>query len=322
MATSDGYSAIKPDKIVDGALSLLVRASTLGRTVWRNGAGDFRGAKNDTISVRLPAFAKPGKRTLRSATPRTRRKLNERKVDLSLTHGYTLDVPLTDEEITLDIDSLAREVIAPSAAGIAREYESDIGALMGSANYANSTIEIGADPYASAVQARKVLADMQVPLGGLFLACGSSVAAELLTSDNLRRADQSGSTDALRRAIIGQFANFTVVESQSLAPDIAVAYHRTAFAVQTMAPAVPQGVAWGESRSVDGYAIRVMQHLDASDLDGPTNVVFHDAWVGMQAVTDAGAIDQTSGKFEPSVEPTESGSDELFVRAVKLELAS
>lgn len=321
MATSDGFSAIKPDKIVDGALSLLVRASTLGRTVFRNAGGSFVGVKGDTITLRLPAYAKPGKRALRSATPRTRRKLHERAVDISLTHGYNLDVPLTDEEITLDIRALARDVIGPSVQGIARDYESDIGALMEGANYANPTVEIGADPYAAAVQARKVLSDMQVPLSGLTLACGSSVAAEILTSEKLSRADQSGSTDALRLAQIGRFANFTVIETQTLAPDIAIAYHRTAFAVNTQAPVVPQGVAWGESRSVDGYAIRVMQHLADTD-DGPTNVVYHDAWVGMKAVTDQGAIDQTTGKFEPSVEPTESGSDELFVRAVKLELAS
>jgi len=91
MATSDGYSAIKADRIVDGALSLLVRASVLGNTVFREGLGNFRGAKNDTITLRLPAYAKPGKRTLRGATPRTRKKLHERAVTVQLTHGYTLD---------------------------------------------------------------------------------------------------------------------------------------------------------------------------------------------------------------------------------------
>ena len=321
MATSDGYSAIKPEKIVDGALSLLVRASVLGNTVFRNAGGDFRGAKNDTITLRLPAYAKPGKRQLRSSTTRTRTQLHERKVDITLTHGYNLDVPLTDEEITLDIENLAREVIAPCVAGIAREYETDIGTLMGSATYANPTIEITNDPYASAVQARKVLSDMQVPLSGLFLACGSSVAAAFLTSDNLRKADQAGDANALRRAQIGQIANFTVIESQALDPDVAVAYHRTAFAVNTRAPMVPDGVAWGSSQSADGYAIRVMQHLADTD-DGPTNVVYHDAWVGMKVVTDLGAIDETTGKFEPAVDPDESGASELFVRAVKLELAS
>lgn len=321
MATSDGYSAIKSDKIVDGALSLLVRQSALGRTVFRNATGDYRGSKNDTHSIRIPAYAKPGKRALRSSTARTRRQLNERKVDVTLTHGYNLDVPLTDEEITLDIESLAREVIAPSVAGIAREYETDIGALMENTSYANATIEI-ADPFDAAVDAWKTLNDMQVPTSQRFLAVGSSVEAAILKSDQLARFDHSGSTDALRLAQVGTLANFTVVSSQALDPDTAVAYHRTAFLVDSRAPMVPDGVAWGESRSVDGYAVRVMQALDAGDLDGPTNVVFHDAWVGMKATTDAGAIDETTGKFEPSLEPTESGTDEIVVRAVKLELSS
>ncbi|MFP3914944.1 MAG: P22 phage major capsid protein family protein [Actinomycetota bacterium] len=322
MATSDGYEAIKAEKIVDGALSLLVRRSVLGRTVFRNAGGDFRGAKDDAITLRLPAYAKPGKRALRSDTARTRRKLHERKVVLELTDGYNLDVPLTDEERDLDIENLSREIIAPSVEGIAREYESDIGDLMSTASYARDTVEITNDPYKAAVLARKALADGQVPLEGLFLAVGSSVEAEILGHDKLSTVDQSGSPDALRRAEIGRFANFTVVTAQALPPDEAVAYHRTAFAVSTRAPSVPDGAAWGASRNADGYAVRVMQHLRDDDNDGPVNMVYHDAWVGMKAVTDNGAIDPTTDKFEPSIDPDESGADDLFVRAVKLELAS
>lgn len=323
MATSDGYSAIKADRIVDGALSLLVRASVLGNTVFREGLGNFRGAKNDTITLRLPAYAKPGKRTLRGSTPRTRKKLHERAVTVQLTHGYTLDVPLTDEEITLDIERLATEVIAPSVQGIAREYETDIASLMENASYAASTITIDPDdPFAGIVAARKTLSDHQVPTTERFLAVGSSVAAAILESPQLRRVDQSGTDAALRRAEIGMIAGFTVIESQALSPDFAVAYHRSAFAVASMAPIVPDGVAWGASESADGYAVRVMQALDAGDLDGPTNVVFHDAWVGMTAVTDAGTIDPVTGKFEPAEDPDESGVQNLLVRAVELELGS
>jgi len=171
------------------------------------------------------------------------------------------------------------------------------------------------------VEARKQLSDGQVPLAGLFLAVGSSVEAALLESEQFRRFDQAGDSNAFRRAETGMIANFTVVPSQALDPEVAIAYHRTAFAVATRAPIVPDGAAWGATQSADGYAIRVMQHLSDTD-DGPTNIVYHDAWVGLKAVTDLGAIDETTGKFEPAVDPEESGADELFVRAVKLELAS
>lgn len=321
MATSDGYSAEKADRLVDGALSLLTRISALGSTIFRNAGGDFRGAKGDTINLRLPAYAKANKRQLRSSDARVRTKLHERVVPIQLTHGYQIDVPLTDEEITLDIENLAREVIAPSVAGIAREYETDIGNLMSTASYARDTVEVGSDPFQAAIQARKLLQDGQVPLDGLFLAVGSSVEAAILGSEHLSRFDQSGDANALRRARIGQFANFTVVSAQALPPDEAVAYHRTAFSVGTRAPMVPDGAAWGSTRSADGYAVRVMQHLSDTE-DGPTNIVYHDAWVGLDAVTDVGAIDETTGKFEPAVDPEESGADDLLVRAVKLELAS
>lgn len=322
MATSNGFSPEEVEGMVDGALSLLTRVSALGRTVFRDGFGDFRGKKNDTINLRLPAYAKASKRQLRSSTARVRTKLHERTVPVTLTHGYQIDVPLTDEEITLDVRNLARDVIAPSVAGIAREYETDIANLMETATYARPVIDIDASsPYSAVVEARKQLSDGQVPLAGLFLAVGSSVEAALLESEQFRRFDQAGDSNAFRRAETGMIANFTVVPSQALDPEVAIAYHRTAFAVATRAPIVPDGAAWGATQSADGYAIRVMQHLSDTD-DGPTNIVYHDAWVGLKAVTDVGAIDETTGKFEPAVDPEESGADDLFVRAVKLELAS
>lgn len=321
MATSDGFSPEEVDVMVDGALSLLTRISALGGTVFREGFGDFRGNKNDTVNLRLPAYAKASKRQLRSGTARVRTKLHERTVPVQLTHGYQIDVPLTDEEITLDVRNLARDIIAPSVAGIAREYETDIADLMETATYARDLITIdSASPFGAFAEARKQLSDGQVPLQGLFLAVGSSVEAAILEAEQFRRFDQAGDSRALRRAETGMIANFTVVPSQALSPDAAVAYHRTAFAVPSRAPIVPDGSPWGASRSAGGYAVRVMQALDASDLDGPTNIVFHDAWVGTKAVTDVGAIDPDN-KFEPAVDPTESGASELFVRAVKLQLS-
>lgn len=320
MATSDGFAPEEVDVMVDGALSLLTRISALGGTVFRQGLGDFRGNKDDTVNLRLPAYAKASKRQLRSATARVRTKLHERTVPVQLTHGYQIDVPLTDEEITLDVRNLARDVIAPSVAGIAREYETDIADLMETATYARDLITIdSASPYSGVVEARKQLSDGQVPLSGLYLAVGSSVEAALLESEQFRRFDQAGDSRAFRQAETGMIANFTVVPSQALDPETAVAYHRTAFAVPSRAPIVPDGAAWGSTRSSGGYAVRVMQHLSDTE-DGPTNIVYHDAWVGLKAVTDVGAIDPDN-KFEPAVDPAESGAEELFVRAVKLQLS-
>lgn len=322
MATSDGYAAFKADEIVDGALGLLERRSVLGNTVTRDGFGNYTGAKNDTVNLRVEAYAKAGTRDMRSATNRTRTKLHERVVPVVLNKNVNLDVPLTDEELSLDIENLARQVIGPAVRGVAREIETALGTLMGTATYANQAIEITGDPYDAIVDARKVLADMQVPTDSLWLACGSSVEAEILKSDHLARFDHAGDANALRRAEMGRIANATAFGSQALDPEIAVLYISSAFALPNRAPIVPEGAPWGASRSVNGYSIRVMQALDAADVDGPTNVVFHDTWYGLKAVTDVGAIDETTGKFEPAVDPEESGADDLFVRAVKLELGS
>lgn len=94
---------IKATRVVSTALGLLVRELSLPQTVWRDAAGDFRGAKDDTISIRVHAYAPARKRALRSGAGRTKDTLHERKVDVTLDTDVYKDVGITDEELTLDI---------------------------------------------------------------------------------------------------------------------------------------------------------------------------------------------------------------------------
>lgn len=321
MAEADGFIPVKAEKVVDVGLSLLERDTALAQTVWRNAAGDFRGAKDDTISIRVPAYAVANKRALRSTDARVRSTLHQRKVDVTLTHDLQVDVEITDEELTLDIMSLTAEVVAPSTAAIVRGYEDEVATLQSGATY-NTTLPVDEDdPYDTLVDARIALNDARVPQSGRTLVVGSTIEAQILKSEHLARFDQSGSDTAFREAQIGRIAGFTVMGSEALAPDEGFAYHRTAYVLNTRAPFVPQGVAWGSVQARNGFAIRVMQHLD-NTADGPANIVYHDAWVGTNIVQDHGAFDE-NGKFVPSVEPDlENGTDLLFVRAVKLTAAA
>lgn len=321
MAESEGFIPIKAEKVVDVGLGLLERDTVLASTVWRDAAGDFRGAKNDTISIRLPAYAAANKRALRSSDARVRSKLNQRKVDVTLTDDLQVDVPITDEELTLDIMSLANDVIAPSLSAIVRGYEQEVADLMADATYTNELAMDGEDPYPTLTKARRALNDASVPVGGRFLAVGSGVEEAILNSSQFRKFDEAGSDSALREAQMGRIAGFTPFVSSFLAPDEAYAYHRSAYILNTRAPFIPQGVAWGASESRNGFAIRVVQFLDpAEDI---VNVVAHDAWVGTNTVSDFGRLDD-DGKFIPGIDPNDpgEGEDELFVRAVKLAITS
>lgn len=305
--------------IASSAIGLLVRDTMLAGTVWRDpvGPNDFARKKNDTVSIYLPAYAVANKRSLRANAARVRSTLKERKVDVSLENDLQVDVPLTDENLTLDIENLVRNVIAPSVGAIVRAYDEEIAAVMAAATYQTTINWDETNPYASLVDARVALDDASVPATDRFLVVGSELAAQLLKDELLVRADKSGSTQTLRSGVIGEVASFTVMGSAFLAPDTAYAYHRTAYALASRAPVVPDGVAWGNVQSSGGFSIRVMQHLSDDATGDLLNIVYHDSWFGCSVVTDNGAVD-ANGKFIPSVDPAGVGQDDLFVRSVKL----
>src|SRR3954451_3813641 len=102
---------LKPTRIVDAGLAVLARDLTLPNLVWQNAAGDFAGAANDTISIRVPAYASARTRALRSGAARTRDFVVERKVDVTLATDVYKDVEITDEQLSLDIVDFTNQVM-------------------------------------------------------------------------------------------------------------------------------------------------------------------------------------------------------------------
>jgi hypothetical protein len=305
--------------LVRTALALLERDAVLANLVWRDAAGDFRGAKDDTISIRLPAYAKANKRALRSGDARTVSTLHERKVDVTLDTDLYQRVKITDEELTLDIESFERQVVVPVAGALIRGIEDEIVDEVQGASYENEvTIDRDA-PYDGIVDARRKLNDARVPADGRILIMGSEVESVFLKDDQFVRADASGSTETLRNAQIGRVAGLAAISVPALEPDEAYAFHRTAYVLNSRAPMVPASAAAGSTIAADGFALRVVQILE------PDTVVdnFHaDVWVGTNIVEDFGKM--TNGRFQPGIDPEDPavGEADRFVRAVKLTLGS
>lgn len=313
------YTPVRDEiHIANAALQLLIRDTMLAGTVWRDPVNDFARKKNETVSLYLPAYLTANKRTLRANDARVRSTPKERKVDIVLNKDLQVDVALSDENETLDVRSIVSDISAPSIGAIVRGYDEEIADLMEGADYENTVTWDSQDPYGSILEARQFLNDMSVPATGRFLVVGSELETELLASDRLSKANEAGDNSALRRAIIGTVAGFEVLTSQFLEPDVGFAYHRTAFALCSRAPKVPQGVAWGATAASNGFAVRVMQHLTQDSNKDLLNVVYHDSWFGLNVVTDSGEIGD-NGKFVPSVDPDGEGQDDLFVRAVKID---
>lgn len=310
---------LKATAVRDTVLTALSRMLTMAPTVWRDAGGSFRGAAGDTITIRVPAYTVADERALRSGTARNRRGLFETPVPVTLDKNLYRDVPLTDEQQTLDIMNFARQVINPMLEGIARGIEDELVDAVTDATYEYEVAMSSEDAVEAVFQARKHLNDARAPFSNRFLALGSSAELALLNSPNLRKVNESGSDSELRDGRLFRLAGFQVLSVPALPPEEAYAYHQTAYVLSTQAPIVPAGAPAGFTAAQDGFAIRLVQVLDSQSIE---NIVAADVFTGASVVQDHGEVDSGTGVFTPAENHEASGVDEVVVRSVKLELTS
>lgn len=299
-------STIKATKVVNTALGLLLRQLTLPRLVWRDPVGDFAGVFNDTISVRLPAYAPAHTRVLRSGSTRTKDSIHQRKVDLTLDTDIYKWIGVSDEVMTLDIADFGVEVLNPITQGIAQAMEDKLAAVIAAASYENTIafVESTDDPYSDvAVKARAYLNAAYVPFDGRVIVCGSLLESAFLNSDRFIKANQAGSDQTLREARIGRVAGFDVYTSPAIAPDEGYVFHRTAYAMSSQIPVVPAGAPWGAQASYGGFSLRFVRAFDIENVEDQLSA---DSWVGATAVTDYGHFTEDpdgGGTFVPGEDP-------------------
>lgn len=319
---------IKAEQVVRAGLGLLEREIVLPRMVWQDAGGSFTGAKGDTITIRLPAYVKAKRRALRSDDPIVTGEIYERSLDIKLdTHIYT-PVHVRDTEMTLDIESFGEQVLTPVVASVARELEDLLADHMAAATY-NTTLEFDPatdDIYNILVAARAALNKAHVPMGGRKLVVGADMESAILTSEQFKASDLSDES-ALREAQIGRIAGFDVYTVPGIAPDVAIAFHQTAFAISTQAPILPAGAGWGAAASYAGLAMRTLRDYDFTLV---RDRLLADVYAGANHVTDFGHFD-ADGRFVPADNPEDpitgdpdplANDAERFVRAVRIDLAA
>ena len=299
---------LKPERIAAQALGMLDREIVLPALVWRDAPGDFRGAGGDTISLRVPARTQARTRALRGGRPAesegagiiTMDELTETKVDVTLDTDVYNAVPVTDEELTLDITDFGEQVLHPQVLAVAEGIEDAIAGEMTGATYATELTmpASGTDPFNTIVDARIALNKVNVPMSGRSLVVGSDFESALLKSEHLNRVDQSGSDSALRDATIGRLAGFNqVIVSNALPANVGFAFHRTAYVLSLVAPQVPDGATYGARRTYSGVGMRWLRDYDFRNVQDRSLV---DSFMGTNHVAD--------------------GADGAFVRAVKITL--
>lgn len=278
---------LKPEVIAAASLGILQREVVLPQTVTRLGVADFRGAKDDTITMRVPAIRKARTRALRATSALIADDLAELGVDVTLdTHVYDL-ANITDAELTLDIKDFGAQVLQPQIRGVVEELEDTIvGALEGATVGADQTfsgVDESDEPYDVFVDARAELNRLNVPRASRFAVLGANVESWALKSDKLSKVNESGSDSALRDATLGRLAGFTTLGSNALDPDAAYFYVSSAIAFALVAPVVPAGATFGQTVSGDGMALRWLRDYDPTYARDRSLV---DAFTGASSVED------------------------------------
>jgi hypothetical protein len=289
---------IKPSVIASAALGLLEREIVLPGLVWRDAGGDFAGAGGDTISIRVPSRTQARTRALRGSRPSASEgdgiismdALTETKIDVTLDTAVYSAIPVTDEELTLDIRDFGAQILDPQVRAVAEGIENAVAAEMTGATYATNLTFDATDPYKTLVDAYTALNKSNIPREGRAVVCGADVENLILKSDHLSRVDQSGSDDALRRAEMGRLAGFPIYVTNALPANWAVAFHRTAFVLGMRAPAIPSGVSFGASKSAFGLAMRWLRDYDFRNVQDRSLV---DTYIGTNTVADGANEAQT-----------------------------
>jgi len=285
------------------AIPLITRSLVLGRTVTMVPAAGFTGPNGETITVRVrkPRSARTQATAGSSITYDDQ---NEVAVEVTLSHLYDA-YHVTDEDLSLNLEDFASQISAPQAAAVATGAEDALATAMNDlavdAEFAASAT--ADDTKATILGARETLGEADVPAGDRFLAVSPSIATRLLSLDELIRVDASGADSALRDAIIGRYLGFTVVESNGLDTDTAVAYHRSGFVWANKLPSTPRGANETATVSRDGVNIRQIFQYDPDVLSDASVL---STFAGAAAVHD---------EDSPA-----SGSD--YPRIVKLGVAS
>jgi hypothetical protein len=317
----------KPQKVVAFFLGMLERELIAPFVVTRVGQDFFKGAQNDTVTLRvsgLRAVARDYEFRTRTAPIVLDDIAGEDSIDVKLdTHVYSATA-LTDEQMTLDEINFATEVLGPQVEAVTGRLEAKVVAGLRGAQIKHTvTFGDGADPHLVALEARRLMSSEKVaPYAGRTFLVGSDIAANFLASDRLSRYDSTGQegSPALRESIIGRLAGAPVVVHEGLDPDEGYYLHKSGLVLGNVAPVVPQGATAGRTGiSKNGFAVRWIQDYDPNYLRDRSVV---SSFAGVNDVQDE--RDLTDGTIRPDdYDPDGAGAGAATgprnVRIVKLD---
>lgn len=277
---------IKAEEVIDAAELSLSREVVLPKLVWTDlQRENFVGAKNDSVTLRLPAVATATVRALRSTADVVFNELTETPVTVVLDKDVSVDLKASLVEQTLDLIPFSQRFVVPATKAQALGVEDVIAAELDSANPATM---ITWDGTAGGVKAALLAAgayfnSTSVPMSKRSVLVGANAYVDFVDyASSIPNLVNSGIVDnAISEATIGRLFGFNVVVSNAIDPNAVYALAPYAIAFIAFGPVVPAGAVDGASGSIDGIGFTIIQDYDPVKRSDRLSV---QTYVGAQSV--------------------------------------
>lgn len=267
---------ITPSVVAGSALATLYNTTVLAQLVHRDYDRDFDGKVGDTITVRKPAiftvdeFDRSAGIQLQDPT--------EGSFTVSLNTIPDVSFAVTSEELTLEIEEFEERLLTPAAEAIAQYMDGilaetlvDTAAGVGGGGSVTGTGSSAGDQQKAFRAARRVLGRNKLPMNQRYAVLSPEAVEEITGDEIVLKANESGSTQALREGSVGRLSGIDTFESQVFgygADDKGqadgVAFHRSAVTLVTRTLARPKGVADEQIsiKNYKGFGLRVIYDYD------------------------------------------------------------
>ena len=312
---TDKNVAVKPEKLAATSLALTERELVVPTLFARTGIEDYKGAKDDTINVRVPGVLPAHDYEWRNdrSAGLTIDAYKERKIGVKFGGNAYSGTALTDEEFEMDFDGWASKILPAQTRAISAKLEYGAVKTLTGGKY---TVTVGAKPenlLKDILEARRALNGLGASKVGRTLVVGSDWDTLLQSSDFVKAAsvgDNLAET-AFADALLGKVKGFNVVVSDEIPADEAYALAGNAFIFLNAAPHVPESVKGAVAMSANGVSMRWMRDYDAMHQQERSIV---NTWYGYQQVFDPIVY------WDKATEAEKVSDVEYTLRAVKLKL--
>lgn len=295
---------ITPTLIARTALATLYHSMVFANLVWRNFDADFTGTQGDTVTIRKPAtftaeeFVRANGITIQNIT--------ENSTTVSLDKIANVSVAVTDEQMTLSIESFQTQILNGMVRAIAEKIDGDLAELVvdtanggGGGGVTTSGVTTPSVAYRSALAK---LGRNKLPLDDRYAVVSPEAQALIMGESQLVKVNEAGTSNALRKAIIGDVFGFVNYVSGVMgfgAGDKGqadgVAFHREAVALVVRPLNTPKGLAASQvaRENFDSLSVRVVYAYDNNKKQDEVSV---DVLYGVKALRAEGAVELEFGQ--------------------------